>query len=71
MQMADLFGFTRKVVSVKFKWGDGTYDYFCDFPVSVGDKVVVETKRGEATVEVVEIKGESDKATKPVLRHAE
>jgi primosomal protein N' len=60
------------VAAVMFKWQkDGkTYDYFipADLKVSVGDKVVVETSRGEATVEVMAIKSDSDLAQKKILR---
>jgi hypothetical protein len=69
--MSDLFEAPAPVIAVRFKWSDATYDYFCDFPVSVGDKVVVDTKRGEAVVEVFEIKSESDRATKHAKRLAE
>lgn len=62
---------TRQAVSIKFGWGEGTYDYWCDEPVKPGDKVIVETKRGEAKVTVVEVKQGSDKATKSVLRRVE
>lgn len=62
------------VVAVKFKWqkDDKTYDYFVPNGlaalVEVGSKVVVETARGETTVEVVSIKTESEKAQKTILR---
>lgn len=60
------------VVAVKFGRSEKTYDYFAPFQVVVGQKVVVETRRGgEAIVEVVEIKPESDRADKPILRVAE
>jgi ribosomal 50S subunit-recycling heat shock protein len=36
-----------------------------------GDKVIVATKRGETTVEVVAIKAESEMAEKQILRIAE
>jgi len=62
------------VAAVKFKWqkDDKTYDYFIPNGlaplVEVGRKVVVETARGETTVEVVSIKSESEKAQKTILR---
>ena len=63
------------VAAIQFKWQkDGkTYDYFIPegMTVNVGDKVVVETTRGETTVEVMEIKAGSDKAQKKVLRVVE
>lgn len=69
--MTDLFIPPRTVVAVKFGFSDKTYDYFADFPVEIGQKVYVATKRGEAKVEIVEIKTESDRAEKSVLRIAE
>jgi primosomal protein N' len=63
------------VAAVKFKWqkDDKTYDYLipAELTVNVGDKVVVETMRGETKVEVVEIKFESDKAQKKIVRVVE
>lgn len=63
------------VAAVKFKWqkDEKTYDYFVptDLELAPGDKVIVETKRGETTVEVIAIKAESDKAEKQVLRRAD
>ncbi|WP_248447051.1 DUF5839 family protein [Sinorhizobium meliloti] len=63
------------VAAVKFKWqkDEKTYDYFIPegLTVNVGDKVVVETARGETTVEVMEIKSESDKAQKKIVRLVE
>jgi primosomal protein N' len=60
------------VAAIMFKWQkDGkTYDYFIPegMTVNVGDKVVVATARGETTVEVMEIKTESDMAQKNILR---
>lgn len=65
----------RLVAAIKFKWQkDGkTYDYFIpgDLTVSVGDKVVVETARGETTVEVMEIRPTSKMAQKAILRVVE
>ncbi|WP_244481461.1 hypothetical protein [Rhizobium sp. Root1203] len=63
------------VAAIQFKWQkDGkTYDYFIPegMTVNVGDKVVVETTRGETTVEVMEIKADSDKAQKKIIRVVE
>jgi primosomal protein N' len=63
------------VAAVKFKWqkDDKTYDYFipADLTVNVGDRVYVETSRGETKVEVVAIKDASDKAEKLILRAVE
>ncbi len=43
----------RRFVSVKFKSGYKTYDYLCAFDdVKSGDKVVVQTSRGQEIVEV-------------------
>src|SRR5690606_26510282 len=60
------------VAAIKFKWqkDDKTYDYFipAGLVVSPGDKVVVETARGETTVEIVSIKDVSDKASRSILR---
>ncbi len=60
------------VAAIKFKWQkDGkTYDYFIpeDMTVNVGAKVVVETARGETTVEVMAIKAESEMAQKKIVR---
>jgi len=60
-----------KAISVRFHGSDRTYDYLCPFDVSVGTRVVVGTRRGEATVEVVEVKEHSEVATAEVLRVAE
>ncbi len=63
------------VAAIKFKWqkDEKTYDYFipAGLTVNVGDKVVVETKRGETTVEVVAIKAESEMAQKKIVRIVE
>lgn len=70
--MSDLFTPARQVASVKFKWekGDRVYDYFVPLglDIKVGDKVMVETKRGEAEVEIMLIKAESELAAKSILR---
>ncbi|MHC2298190.1 primosomal protein N' family DNA-binding protein [Rhizobium mongolense] len=75
--MTDLFTPARALAAIKFKWqkeGDAkTYDYFVPHGLELapGDKVIVETKRGEAEVEVVEIKTESEMAEKTILRRAD
>ncbi|MBB3743859.1 primosomal protein N' [Rhizobium sp. BK591] len=64
---------TRTIVAVKFSWekADKTYDYFADFPVEVGQRIYVPTKRGEAKVKIVEIKTESEMAAVAALRPVE
>lgn len=57
-----------KVVAVAFSGSHQTYDYLCPFSVKVGDEVIVETRRGEAKVLVMEVKDHSDKATAQVKR---
>ncbi len=75
--MTDLFTPARLVAAVRFKWQKGedtkTYDYFipAGLELAPGEKVFVETKRGETEVEVVEIKTESDKAEKTIIRRAD
>jgi primosomal protein N' len=75
--MTDLLTPTLAVAAVKFKWQKGddqkTYDYRIPhgLDLAVGDKVMVETKRGETEVEVVEIKTESEMASKLILRRAD
>lgn len=59
---------SRKAVSVAFNGSHQRYDYWCDQPVKVGDNAIVWTRRGEATVVVVEVKEHSDKATAAVQR---
>ncbi|NTI80395.1 DUF5839 family protein [Rhizobium rhizogenes] len=63
-----------KYASIAFKWNpDKTYDYKIPAGIELqpGDKVMVETKHGAKEVEVVEIKAESDKADKEILRRAD
>lgn len=62
---------TRTIVAVKFKWGDKTYDYHAPFPVEVGQRVYVPVGKGEAKGEIVEIKTESDRVEKSILRLVE
>lgn len=73
--MSDQPNTALAVAAIKFKWqkDDRTYDYFvpAGLELATGDKVIVETKRGETTVEVVEIKTQSDKAEKHILRRDE
>ncbi len=72
--MNDLLTPARLVAAIKFKWqkDEKTYDYFVPtrLELKAGDKVIVETRRGETEVTVVEIKTESDMAEKEVLRLA-
>lgn len=51
------------VVAVRFSGSDRTYDYLCDFAPKIGEQVLVDTRRGEQNVEVVEIKPNSERAT--------
>ncbi|MDP9809401.1 ribosomal 50S subunit-recycling heat shock protein [Rhizobium tibeticum] len=73
--MTDLLTPARAVAAIKFKWqkDEKTYDYFVPngLEVAAGDKVVVATSRGETEVTVVEIKAESNKAEKDILRRVE
>lgn len=75
--MTDLLTRALAIAAVKFKWQKGddqkTYDYLVPLglELAAGDKVMVETKRGETEVEVVEIKTESEMASKPILRRAD
>lgn len=57
-----------KAVAVLFSGSQVRYDYWCEFDVKVGDVGVVETKRGEAKVQIVEVKDRSDKATASIKR---
>lgn len=62
---------TRQYVSVEFNPGDQrSYTYHNDGePVAIGDRVVVETKRGRRFVKVVGIKPDiPDYATKPIIQ---
>jgi len=72
--MTDLLTPARLVAAVRFKWqkDEKTYDYFVPhgMELKAGDKVVVETRRGETEVTIFEIKTESDMAEKEVLRLA-
>lgn len=61
----------RTVVAVKFKFGDKTYDYFANFPVEIGQHVYVPTAKGETKAEIVEIKIESERVEKSILRLVE
>lgn len=58
----------RRAVAVLFTGSQTRYDYWCLLDVAVGDNVVVDTKRGEATVVVAEVKQGSDKASAYVKR---
>ena len=72
--MTDLLTPARLVAAIKFKWqkDEKTYDYFVPhgMELKAGEKVMVETRRGETEVTFVEIKTESDMAEKEVLRLA-
>lgn len=67
----DLFSEPARFVAVRFPGSDRSYDYEAPFPVEIGQRVVVDTRRGEAVVEVVEIKTHSDRATASIKRIAE
>lgn len=75
--MTDLFTPAPTFAAVKFKWQKGddakTYDYLvpAGLELAPGDKVMVETKRGETEVIVIEIKPESEMASKPILRRVD
>lgn len=75
--MTDLLTPALAVAAARFKWQKGedtkTYDYLVPHGLELapGDKVMVETKRGETEVTVVEIKAESEMASKPILRRAD
>lgn len=56
------------IASVQFPGSPRQYDYIAPFPVHVGMKVVVETRRGEAVVEVVGVKEKSENATASLVR---
>lgn len=63
-----------KYASVALKWNkEKTFDYLVPegLDLAPGDKVIVETKRGETEVEVVSIKDTSDMASKPIVRKVE
>lgn len=67
-----LHGMGHFIVAVRFDGSTGLYDYYCQFEdVAVGDRVIVNTRRGEAEVTVAEIKAESEKATANIVRRAE
>jgi hypothetical protein len=59
------------IVAVRFPGSYKVYDYLSLVPLAVGDLVVVETPRGEATVTVAELKAESTRAQAYVVRLAE
>lgn len=56
------------IASVQFPGSPRTYDYVAPFPVHIGMKVIVETRRGETVVEVVGIKEKSEVATASLVR---
>lgn len=57
-----------RFAAVTFPGSARQYDYIAPFPVEPGDKVRVATRRGLATVEVVEVKDHSERATASLLR---
>lgn len=57
-----------KAVGVLFSGSHVEYDYWCEFDVKPGDNVVVDTKRGEATVVVKTVKDHSERAQASVKR---
>lgn len=59
--------------AVRFRFSDKTYDYRVPDGLSVtpGQQVFVETRNGESKAEIVEIKSESEAATKSILRVVE
>lgn len=57
-----------KAVGVLFSGSHVEYDYWCTFDVKPGDNVVVDTKRGEATVVVKTVKDTSERAQAHVKR---
>ncbi len=62
----------HQIVAVKFGNSDRSYDYLADgFEVSVGQKVIIPMRGREVSVEVVEIKAESELAKVAILRLAE
>jgi primosomal protein N' len=62
----------RKIVAVKFGSSERTYDYEATgFDVSVGQKVIIPMRGREVSVEVVEVKAESELAKVAILRIAE
>lgn len=69
--MNDLFSQPKTFAAVMFPGSTRTYDYILPFEAKVGDSVIVETRRGDATVEIVEIKTHSDRATVEIKRLAE
>ncbi|MES0071870.1 hypothetical protein [Mesorhizobium sp. M0058] len=61
-----------KFVAVKFGNSDRTYDYVATgFDVAVGQKVIIPMRGREVSVEVVEIKTESELASVSILRIAQ
>jgi hypothetical protein len=64
----ELFDEPRRIVGVTFGYSDAVYDYFVTFPIEVGQRAYVETKRGETKVRVVEFKETSDVARAYLLR---
>lgn len=62
----------RIMIAGRFGSSERTYDYLCPFPVEIGQRVYVPTRKGgEAKVTVVEIKMASDSATVEALRIVE
>lgn len=73
--MSNTSGAPRLAAAVKFKWqkDDKTYDYWVPegLELAPGDKVIVETRRGETEVEIVQIKDGSEMASASIIRRAD
>lgn len=59
----------RTIVAVKFGESDKTYDYFADgFDVAVGQRVMIPMRGREVSVQVAEVKTNSDVAKVAIMR---
>lgn len=54
-------------VSCRFGDSGPGYSYKAPFPVAVGDKVWVQTKRGKSAVTIVDLDGDPERATASIL----